>query len=145
MGEFLKKTLLLVLRTPLVAGNPTSEAACRRDTDGSTSVTVLVAVTFPMTIVLFFMLTWYKGDSETLYNLHWASRAPFMSIAVISLTGFFVVVLKNKKILDERQLRMEAKSICCHPVGIFMDIRNSNDLPKLFKNHRHGRMHYKCS
>lgn len=96
MGEFLKKTLLLVLRTPLVAGNPTSEAACRRDTDGSTSVTVLVAVTFPMTIVLFFMLTWYKGDSETLYNLHWASRAPFMSIAVISLTGFFVVVLKNK-------------------------------------------------
>lgn len=97
MGEFWKKILLLLLRTPLVTGNPTGEANSRRDTDGSTSVTVLVAVTFPMTIVMFFMLTWYKGDNETLFNLHWASKAPFMLVAVISLTGFFVIVLKKKE------------------------------------------------
>lgn len=96
MGEFWKK-ILLVLRTPLVAGNPTGEVDSSRDTDGSTSVTVLVAVSFPMTIVMFLILTWYKGDSETLFNLYWASKAPFMWIAVISLTGFFVIVLKNQK------------------------------------------------
>lgn len=105
MGEYLKTILLLVLRTPLVAGNPTNKAVCKRDTDGSTSVTVLVAVTFPMTIIMFFMLTWYKGDSDTLFNLNWASKAPFLWIAVISQTWFLAIVLKNQKFWMKENLK----------------------------------------
>lgn len=141
MGEYLKTILLLVLRTPLVAGNPTNKAVCKRDTDGSTSVTVLVAVTFPMTIIMFFMLTWYKGDSDTLFNLNWASKAPFLWIAVISQTWFLAIVFKNQKFWMKEKLKMEGKSIRCHSVSIFMDIWNSNDPPKLFRNRRHGTMH----
>lgn len=97
MGEFLKKIFLLVLCILLVVGNLISEVVCRWDIDGSILVIVLVVVIFFMIIVLFFMLIWYKGDSEILYNLYWVSRVLFMLIVVISLIGFFVVVLKNKK------------------------------------------------
>ncbi|XP_056015761.1 uncharacterized protein LOC130053134 isoform X1 [Ostrea edulis] len=97
MRNMCSKLCDAVFIAPFSAGNPTKTSRGEQKTDGSTSVTVLTAVSFPLITIMFFILIRHRGDNEELFNLHWACSTPFMLIALTSLIAFTISTSRNKQ------------------------------------------------
>lgn len=95
MQPLCSRLLVSALRLPMTAGNP-RKSGSELKTDGMTSALVLLSAAFPISTILFFLSSRFKGTDLVSFNLYLASNAPFMLIALVFLISFLVTVMKNK-------------------------------------------------